>query len=93
MRLALLLLIIFILNGCSQKCEPVPCTKQKCLYPTLPTYKLPVSNKIPTPKQLGDGTCVVGVSDLLELVDNNNRLRRICTNYAVVNKRVNKEYE
>lgn len=92
MKIFILILVIFLLNGCSQKiadCNPVPC---QSIYPKLPTYKTPQSNNISEPEQLGDGTCIIAVDDLIELVGNNKKLRRICSNYAIINKRVNKEY-
>ena len=93
MKLLLLISAILVLSGCSQKklepCEPQPCIK---IYPKLPTYKIPRSNPIPPIQQLKNSTCIIQTSSLLELASNNKKLRRICSNYAVINKRINKEY-
>ena len=96
MRQLFLLSIILLLNGCSQKipdCQPVPCKQQECLFPKMPSYKTPASNKITKPKDLGDGTCVVVIDELLELHRNNKKLREICWKYDSVNKRVNSKYQ
>ncbi len=92
MKILILTLIIFLLNGCSQKieeCEPVPCIK---VYPKLPTYRLPVSKGFKTTKY-SDYARVIQTDILLELVRNNKKLRNICTKYAIINKKVNKEYQ
>jgi len=86
-----LILITLVLSGCSQKiveCEPVPCIQ---LYPKLPTYKTPTSNKFKTLKY-NEYSRIISDKDLTEVLTNNKKLRKICSNYAVVNKRVNKEY-
>jgi len=92
MRTMVLILITFILNGCSQKipdCEPVPCIN---VYPKLPTYKMPPSRPFNV-ETLDMNRSIIITSDLLEVVDHNNRLRQACRNYAAVNIRVNKEYQ
>lgn len=92
MKILLMILTIFILNGCTQQvapCEPQPCVK---IYPTLPTYRTPTSRTINT-KPFNPHFSIINNDDLLELVSNNGKLRRICGKYAVVNKRVNKEYQ
>ncbi|UFH59851.1 hypothetical protein [Sulfurovum mangrovi] len=91
MRLLLSISAIFILSGCGQ---PVPkCPEPVCKYPTLPTYKLPSSRTFAPVKQIDNNVSIFKNADIIELVENNVRLRRICTNYAVINKRVNKEYQ
>ncbi len=93
MKIFPLVLITLVLNaGCSQKieeCEPVPCVN---VYPKLPTYKLPQSKKFKT-SSYSDHARIIKTDILLELVRNNIKLRGICTKYAVINKRVNKEYQ
>jgi len=92
MKLLLLILTIYLLNGCSQKipdCNPVPCIQN---YPKLPTYKTPLSNNFAVVKHT-EYNSIIENTDLLELVSNNKKLRRVCSNYAVINKRVNKEFE
>lgn len=90
MRLLLLILTAYTLNGCGQ---PTPdCPKPVCLYPTLPTYKLPNSRSFAPIKQIDNNISIFKNSDIIELVENNQKLRKICTNYAVINQRVNKEY-
>ncbi len=90
MRLLILVLTIYLLNGCT---EPKPCKSVACinLYPKLPTYKVPYSTKFKT-KQYDQNNRIIGNEILLELVRNNKSLRRICSNYAVINKRINKKY-
>lgn len=86
-----LIFAIFILSGCGQP-EPVPCIPKKCEFPKLPTYLVPASRSISV-KPIDANRSVITNDDLLELVKNNEKLRRICSNYAVINKRVNKEYQ
>ena len=88
MKYLLLILPIFILNSCG---DPKPCPEKKCLYPRLPTYKVPESRPIKV-RPLDANNSVIKNKDLLELVRNNTKLRKICSNYAIINKRVNKEY-
>jgi len=92
MKTLVLVLIIFILNGCSQKakdCTPVPCIN---VYPKLPTYKVPSSRPFKVVR-IDDNRSIAMTKDLLDVVKNNTRLRQICANYAVINKRVNREYQ
>ena len=86
-----LILAIFILSGCGQH-APVPCVPKKCEFPKLPTYRVPASRSISV-KPIDVNRSVIANSDLIELVKNNEKLRRICSRYAVINKRVNKEYQ
>ncbi|MCD6435979.1 MAG: hypothetical protein J7L15_06280 [Clostridiales bacterium] len=90
MKTLLLALIILALNGCG---EPEPCKPVVCInmYPKLPTYKLPSSTKFST-EQYDQNNRIIQNQLLLELVSNNKRLRRICSNYAVVNKKMNEQY-
>lgn len=88
----LVILIILVLNGCQGRpipCEPVPCTKQKCTYEKLPTYKVPPITKITKPKVVGNGMCLMKISDVLLYDTNNKKLRDICWKYAVINKKLN----
>jgi len=86
-----LILAIFILSGCGQP-APVPCVPQKCEFPKLPTYRVPESRSISV-KPVDANLSVIANDDLMELVRNNEKMRRICSNYAVINKRVNREYQ
>ena len=88
MKYLLLILPIFILNGCK---DPKPCPKQVCLYPVLPTYKVPQSSNFQV-KKYNNENSIIDNKTLFQMVNNNTKLRKICTNYAVINKRVNKEY-
>lgn len=91
MKILLLISTIFILNGCGDK-EPKPrCPEPVCEFPTLPTYKVPPSRKISV-KPIDANRSLIKNDDLIELVRNNTRMRRICSNYAVINKRVNEKY-
>ena len=91
MRLLLSIFAIFALSGCSQ---PAPkCPEPVYIYPTLPTYKLPASRAFAPVKQIDNNVSIFKNADIIELVRNNVKLRTICTNYAVINKRVNKEYQ
>ena len=86
-----LIFLIFILSGCGQP-EPVQCVPKKCEFPKLPTYRVPASRPISV-KPVDANRSVIANADLIELVRNNEKLRRICSMYAVINKRVNKEYQ
>ena len=86
-----LILAIFILSGCGQP-SPVPCVPKKCEFPKLPTYRVPESRSISV-NPIDANRSVIANTDLLELVRNNEKMRRICSRYAVINKRVNKEYQ
>lgn len=90
MKLLFLILTIFILNSCGQT-APEICPEKVCLYPTLPTYKIPQSQKFKVQTH-SENASIISNDTLLELVNNNTKLRKTCSNYAVVNKRVNKEY-
>lgn len=96
MKIVLLVLIIYILNGCGRNnnelvpCKPVPCTQQKQSFVKLPTYKTPVSRPFKVVKDLGDGTSIVRNVDLLEVVANIDKYKKICWRYASVNIRLNK---
>jgi hypothetical protein len=80
------------INGCD--CDPQPCAPVACkkIYPKLPTYKTPPTKKFTKPVHVKDDQYRVSGSELKECFKTNKRLRQICSNYAVVNKRVNKEY-
>ena len=90
MKISASILTLFILSGCGE--EPTPCKPQKCEFPKLPTYKVPSSRKL-TVKPVDANHSIILNEDLIELVKNNTKLRRTCNNYAVVAKRVNKEYQ
>ncbi len=91
MKIFISTLIILALNtGCTQVTPD--CPEKKCLYPKLPTYKTPISNNFAVVKHT-DHSSIIDNGDLLELVSNNKKLRKVCSNYAVINKRVNKEYQ
>jgi len=49
--------------------------------------------KMATPKPLGNGMYAISGIELKRCLQTNTRLRKICSNYAVVNSRVNKEYQ
>ena len=85
------ILAIFTLNGCFE-CDPVPCAQTKCEFPKLPTYRVPGSRSISV-NPLDANRSVIKNDDLIELVENNAKLRRACRNYAAVAKRVNEEYQ
>lgn len=98
MRLILLLLttLALSLGGCSQKmkdCQPVPCTKTVCIFPKMPSYKTPQSKPFTKPIDRGDGTCIVVISELIELHSNKEKLSEICWKYNSINKRVNSKYQ
>jgi len=92
MKLLILILTMLFINGCGEirLCDPQPCVS---LYPTLPTYRVPVTKPLTPPKALGNGMYAVKGKDLKGCLEANARLRKICNNYAVINKRVNKEYQ
>lgn len=94
MKLILLILITFLLNGCNEPDlpEPEPCKEQECYYPHLPTYKVPASKKFTKPINQGDGTCIVVITELLELSNNNKTLRGIVWKHTAVNIKVNERY-
>ena len=96
MKLLILILTAFILSltGCGQiNPEPVkPCPTTKCFYPTLPTFKIPQSKPFKVVKY-DDTKSIINNTILLELVKNNTKLRKTCSKYAIINKRVNKEYQ
>ena len=91
MKLLISILTILALNGCSQTLKQ--CPEPVCIYPKLPTYKLPDSRPFYVVKRLDDNISIFKNEDIVELVKNNAKLRSICTNYAVINKRVNSEYQ
>ena len=94
MKLLLLISVMLIINGCSltdlKPCEPQPCVK---IFPKLPTYKLPKIKKLTEPVHIGGGMYAIVGTELEECLRVNIILRRKCTDYAVINKRVNKEYQ
>lgn len=93
MKLFLLILTTLIINGCTQKapdCAPVAC---EMLFPKLPTYKIPNKRAFTKPVALANGLYAVDGTQLKDVFVVNAKLRRACTNYAVVNKRVNAEYQ
>jgi len=89
-KITILIALVLTLNGCGEPelCKPVPCIN---LYPKLPTYKLPESRKFTT-LQYDINNRIIENNILLELVANNKKLRRTCSNYAVINKKINKQY-
>ena len=91
MRISALILAVFILSGCFE-CQPVPCKEQKCDFPKLPTYKVPASRKL-TVKPVDAKHSIILNDDLIELVRNNTKLRRVCSNYAAIAIKVNGIYE
>lgn len=90
-----LILTIFTLSfisGCNGTKPCPPCPKTKCYYPKLPTFKTPKSKSFSV-KKYSETQSIIDNKILIELVKNNAKLRKICSNYAVINKRVNKEYQ
>jgi len=84
--------MILLIDGCSEPelCKPVSCIK---IYPKLPTYKTPPIKHFTKPMHLKDDQYVVSGSELKDCFRTNKKLRQICSNYAVINKKVNKEYQ
>ena len=91
MKLLISILAILALNGCNDNhiCPP----QKPCLFPKIPTYKAPESNKITKPIVLKDGTCIIKIYDLKQLLDNNKILRKQlwkCTKIAI---KINDKYQ
>ena len=97
-QLLKLLSLTFILNGCigqevAKPCLPQPCTKQECLYPTIPTFKAPPSRPISVISEDREaGTCVMYIVDVLEISDNNTILRDRLWKSTAIAIEINKEY-
>ena len=93
MKLLLLISITLLISGCSQKvpdCKPVAC---EMIFPKLPTYKTPSNKTFTKPILLENGLYAVNGAELKDVFKVNAKLRRICSNYATINIRVNKEYQ
>ncbi len=86
----LLISVTLFISGCGEpEVSPQPCVK---IYPKLPTYKVPPLQHMKEPKAIGGGLYVVDGSELRDCLLVNRKLRKICSNYAVINKKVNEEY-
>ena len=92
MKLLLSIFTILLISGCGEPkpCKPVPCIQN---YPTLPTYRVPRKKHMTEPESIGNGMYAVVGTELKDCLITNAKLRRICSNYAVINKRINKEYQ
>lgn len=93
MKLLLLISITLFINGCSQKipdCTPVAC---EMIFPALPTYKTPPQKTFTKPILLANGLYAVNGDELRDVFKTNAKFRRICSNYATINIRVNKTYQ
>ena len=92
MKNLLLILAILFINGCEEPkpCKPVPCVQN---YPKLPIYSQPVKKKMTEPASLGGGMYAIVGTELRDCLKTNARLRKICSNYATINKRINKTYQ
>ena len=92
MRILVLILATLFISGCKnpEPCKPVPCIQD---YPILPTYKVPPTKHMTRPKSLGNGMYSILGTELEDCLITNAKLRRICSNYAVINKRINKTYK
>lgn len=94
MQLSLLALsTIFFLNSCKddpKPCSPVPCTEQKCSYEKLPTYRIPPKVVWTKPIDLGDGTCIVKIDELVAQSNRSDTIVNICWKYYMINDKINK---
>lgn len=91
----MLTLTIFILNGCGQKVDPLPCKPQPCVQQEkpqvkIPTFIEPASRPFKVVEDLGNGTCVVNNADLFDLVANNRKLRYIYHKQTAIAVQLNK---
>ena len=95
MKTALLIFTIFLINGCVEPkpCVAVPCAKQECKFPKLPTYKAPIAKRFPAPKDIGHGDINISKESLIDVFETNKKLRSIVWKYTKVNILVNKEYQ
>lgn len=84
--------MILGISGCCDN-EPKPCEPQPCknILPHLTTWKVPDKKRfIEQPIPVGDGVhSIVRTDDLKGCLATNRRLRKICSNYAVVFKKIN----
>ena len=92
MKNLLLISVILLINGCGgpEPCKPVPCIQN---YPKLPTYRVPSRKHMTEPAALGGGMYAVVGTELRDCLITNARLRKICSNYAAINRKVNREYQ
>ena len=81
---------IFILSGCGEQPIPQP-QKPECHFPKLPIYATPISRKFKV-VPLDENKSVIENETLIELVRNNSTLRSKCRKYALINRKVNREY-
>lgn len=91
-KLFMLTLAAFILSGCHTPAPAVPYTLQKCTFPRLPTYATPPSRKIKV-IAIDANRSIIANADLIELVFNNTKMRNICSDYAVIIQKTNREYQ
>lgn len=90
-----LILTIFILNGCGQIIEPLPCKPQPCTpqeqsHVKIPTFKAPASRPFKIIEKFDNGTCLVQTVDLYELAGNNKKLRSIYHKQTAIAVQLNK---
>lgn len=91
MKPLLLISTILLINGCQE--APTPPPPCELIFPELPTYKTPPSKHFTKPILLANGLYAVNGQELEDVFRTNAKLRRICSNYATINVRVNKEYQ
>ena len=92
LALTLTIFTLSFINGCGNRKPLPPCPKTKCYFPKLPTFKTPKSREFSVKKYSAEES-LINNKILIELVRNNTKLRKICSNYAVINQRLNKEYQ